>query len=141
MKNIFLALFFFVATVTFAQTNFSDATIKNFAKAYSEIREQNNLMQLNMVSEIEKAGLTNDEFTTIHMNLKDPSKSSDVTKDEVNKYNAALENIKTAEKDGQKSFQTIIENNGLKLETYQAIAKKCNEDEAFNTKVMAFIYN
>ena len=139
MRKVIIAIALFVSSLSFAQSNFSDATLQKFATAYSEIRIENNQMQLNMISEIEKAGLTNDQFTTIHMKLKDPSKSSEVSNDEKKKYNAALENIKVYEKDTQKSFESIIKSKGLTLETYQAIAKACKDDKALNNKVMAFI--
>ena len=139
MKKIFSLLLILCSTVIFAQETFSDATLQKFASAYKDIRVESNQMQLNMVSEIEKAGLTNDQFTTIHLKLKDPSTSSEVSDAEKKKYNTALAYIEKYEKDTQKMFESIIVQEGLKVETYQAIAKACKEDEALNAKVMSFI--
>ena len=61
-------------------------TLRNFASAYSEIRVENNQMQLNMVSEIEKAGLTSDQFTSIHLKLKDASQSKSISREDKKKY-------------------------------------------------------
>ena len=139
MKKILSLILVLFSTVTFAQEKFSDATLKNFASAYSTIRVESNTMQLNMIAEIEKAGLTNEQFTAIHVKLKDAAQSSSVSDEDKKKYNEALANVQEFEKATQKMFESIIIESGLTVETYQSISKACNNDEALNKKVMEMV--
>jgi hypothetical protein len=139
MKRLFSLFLILTSSVIFAQEKFSDETIQKFADAYSEIRVESNLRQLNLVSEIEKTGLTMKQFTDIHMKLKDSTLSAEVTNEEIKKYRMAKQNIEKFEKDTQKMYETIINQKGLTIETYQAISLACEQDKAFNEKVMLLV--
>lgn len=140
MKKLVIVCFLFITAVTVGQTtNFSKATLEKFSKAYTEIRAENDNMQFNLMSEIEKAGLTNEQFTTIHKNLNDEAKRSQVSAEDKNKYETALNYINKFEQSTQKTFENIIKQNGLTLETYQAISKACAADKALNKQVMDMI--
>ena len=139
MKIVITALALVVSYLSFAQDKYSPTTLRNFASAYSEIRVENNQMQLNMVSEIEKAGLTSDQFTSIHLKLKDASQSKSISREDKKKYDAAINNIEKFEKNTQKVFENIITQKGLTLETYQEISEACKEDDSLNEKVMSLV--
>jgi hypothetical protein len=140
MKNLFIVCFLFLCSVASAQdANFSNSTLQNFANAYSEIRVENEQMQLNLMTEIEKVGLTNEEFTSIHKQLNDSATNSEVSNDDKVKYETALRNIKKFEQSSQKVFENIITQNGLTLETYQAISKACMADNTLKKQVMDMI--
>lgn len=140
MKKLVIVCFLFICAASSAQnSNFSNATLQNFANAYSEIRVENDQMQFNLIAEIEKVGLTNEEFTTIHKKLQDSATMDEVSGDEKRKYDNALQNIKKFEQSTQKVFENIIKENGLTLDIYQAISKACAEDKALNKQVMDMI--
>ena len=139
MKKIICLLLVLFSTVAFAQEEFSDATIQSFVEAYSEIRVESNLRQLNLAAEIEKTGLTMTQFTDIHIKLNDASQSSSVSEDQKKKYEVAKKNVQEFEKDTQKMFETIIKQKGLTLDTYQAISKACQEDKELGKKVMDLV--
>lgn len=141
MKKLFGLFLILCSTAVFAQEKFSDDTLQKFADAYSEIREESNIRQLNLVKEIEKAGLTMNQFTDIHIKLRDSSQSSEVSEDDKKKYEVAKANVQKFEKDTQKSFETIIRQKGLTLESYQAISQACKQDAALNKKVTDLIDN
>ena len=139
MKQTISLLLILFSAVTFAQEKFSNETIQKFADAYSEIRVENEQMQLNIVSEIEKAGLKIEEFTDIHIKLNDSAQSSLVSKEDEKKYKIAKENVLKFEKETQKMFESIIAQKGLTVETYQEISKACMQNEALNKKVMDLV--
>ena len=140
MKKLFLIAFIGITSFTWSQEQkFSAQNLENFAKAYKEVRNENMSFQLNKLAAIEDAGLKSDEFTDIHILLNNPNadkKPSDVQK---RKYNQALKNIESLQKDIQKSMENIIKQNGLKLETYQAIAKASQNDKSLNDKIQKLI--
>ena len=140
MKKLFLVILIGLSTLSWGQKqNFSDQTLQKFAKAYIEVRNENMTFQINMITAIENAGLTNEEFTDIHISINDSiadKKPSDAQK---RKYNQALKNIENLKKDIQETMELMIKKNGLKLETYQAIAKASQNDKALNDRIQKLI--
>jgi len=140
MKKIFLVAFIGISTFSWSQNqNFSDQTLEKFAEAYKEVRNENMSFQLNKLTAIEDAGLTSDEFTDIHILLNNPNADEKPTDSQKNLYNQALKNIENLEKDIQKSMENIIKQNGLKLKTYQAIAKAAQNDKVISDKIQKLI--
>lgn len=140
MKKILFILAILTASISFAQNDqFSDETIQKFADAYIDVRNENMTFQLNMVSAIEDAGLTNDEFTDIHEMMKNPNAKNKVTEAQKRKYNQALKNIQNLNKDIQETMERLIEQNGLKLETYQAITKASMNNKTLKEKIQKLI--
>jgi hypothetical protein len=136
MKKIVFVIAFITASISFAQNNqFSDETLQKFAEAYTEVRNENMTLQLNMLSAIEDAGLTSDEFTDIHMLLKDSKTAGQVSGSDQRQYNAAVNNIDKLNNSIQESIERIIEEKGLKLDTYHAIAKASQTDENLRQKI------
>jgi len=124
----------------FAQNNqFSEKTLQKFADTYKEVRNENMTLQLNMITEIEDAGLTSDEFTKIHMLLKDPEKAGEVSDAENRKYNIAVDNIEKLNQSIQESIERIIAKNGLKVETYHSIAKTSQNDTLLQRKIQEYM--
>jgi len=134
--SLFLILF---TSVIFAQETYTDATLQNFADAYAAIRVESNQRQLDLLTEIEKTGLTMEQFTDIHIKLRDSSEEGAVTAEQKKQYEVAKENIAKFEKETQKMFEAIIRQNGLTLENYQNISLACKKDPALNEKVMKLI--
>ncbi|MGX1024883.1 DUF4168 domain-containing protein [Psychroflexus sp. MBR-150] len=140
MKKIVFALFVCLSTLSWSQNKtFSDQTIEKFAQAYIEIRNENMSFQLNKLTAIEKAGLSGDEFTDIHLKLLDSDKKNQLTKSEIDKYNLAKKNIENLKEDIQKNMERLIENQGLKVETYHAIAKASTQDKTLKEKIQKLI--
>ncbi|RRO24071.1 DUF4168 domain-containing protein [Flavobacteriaceae bacterium 14752] len=140
MRNLIIIAFISLSTISWSQKeNFSAQTLEKFANAYKEVRNENMTFQLNMVSAIEDAGLTNDEFTDIHELINNPNAEKKPTTAQKRQYNLALKNIQNLKKDIQESMERLIEKNGLKLETYQAIAKASQSDKALNEKIQKLI--
>lgn len=140
MKKLVLLAFISISTLSWGQKeNFSTQTLEKFAKAYKDVRNENMTFQLNMVSAIEDAGLTNDEFTDIHTLIKNPNAEKKPTDSQKRQYNQALKNIQNLKKDIQESMERLIENSGLKLETYQAISRASQNDKALNDKIQKLI--
>lgn len=136
MKKILLLLAFTIIGSAFAQTTqYSDETLQKFANAYTEVRNENLSLQLNMITAIEEAGLTSDAFTKIHMLLKDTKTENQVTDAEKRKYNVALDNIEKLNNSIQESMERIITKNGLKVETYHSIAKASQTNEKLKNKI------
>ena len=140
MKKLFLIAFIGLSTLSWGQKqNFSDQTLQKFADAYIEVRNENMTFQLNMVTAIENAGLTNDEFTDIHTAINNPNAEKKPSDTEKRKYNQALKNIENLKEDIQETMERLIKKNGLKLETYQAIAKASQNDKALNDRIQKLI--
>ena len=137
--TVFLIAFITVGMSYGQKAQFSDQTLQKFANAYKEVRNENMTFQLNMVTAIEDAGLTNDEFTEIHTLIKNPNAEKQPTAAQKRQYNQALKNIQNLKKDIQETMERLIENNGLKLETYQAIAKASQNDKSLNDKIQNLI--
>jgi len=135
MRKIILFLLLVSTSISWSQKqNFSEEVLGKFAKAYIEVRTQNMNYQLNMITAIEKAGLTSDSFNEIHMSLNDPNRENPTQENKL-KYDNALKNIKNLKKDIQKSIERIIEDNGLKVETYQAIAEESSTNVTLKNKI------
>ncbi len=140
MRNLIIIAFIGISTLSWGQKeNFSTQTLEKFVNAYKEVRNENMTFQLNMVSAIEDAGLTNDEFTDIHESINNPNAEKKPTAAQKRQYNLALKNIQNLKKDIQESMERLIEKNGLKLETYQAIAKASQSDKVLNEKIQKLI--
>lgn len=140
MKNIFLLFFLSVMSLGWSQAeNFSDETVVKFAKAYKEVRNENMSFQLNKLTAIEDAGLSSDEFTEIHIMLRDSKSDNQPSAMQRRQYNQALNNIENLQKDIQEDMERIIVNNGLEVETYQAIAKASKNDIALKNKIQKFL--
>ena len=139
MKTYLLIVFIALSTFSWGQDqNFSDATLQKFADAYTEVRNENMTLQLNMLTAIENAGLTSDEFTDIHSQLKNPNGKQPSPEDR-RKYDNALKNIDALNQDIQESIERIIESKGLKVETYQSIAKAYANNSAVKEKIQKLI--
>lgn len=141
MKKVLVLLGFLFVSITYAQVNssFSSETIQKFADAYTEVRNENMTLQLNMITAIEDAGLTSDQFTKIHMQLKDTKSVEQPSEMDKRKYNVALGNIEELNKGIQESIERIIVKNGLKVETYHSIAKASQSDEALKRKIQQYM--
>lgn len=140
MKKLLLIFAFTIIGSAFAQNNqFSEKTLQKFADTYKEVRNENMTLQLNMITEIEDAGLTSDKFTKIHMLLKDPEKAGEVSDAEKRKYNIAVDNIEKLNQSIQESIERIIAKNGLKVETYHSIAKASQNDTLLQRKIQEYM--
>lgn len=138
MKNIFLIAFLSVISMSWSQTeNFSDENVSKFANAYKAVRSENMSFQLNKLTAIEDAGLSSDEFTEIHIMLRDSDEQPSAT--QRRQYNQALNNIENLQKDIQEDMERIIVEHGLKVETYQAIAKASKNDISLKNKIQRFL--
>jgi len=141
MKHIILTIAVLVSAISWSQKeqSFSEQTIEKFAKAYKQVRNENMSFQLNKLSVIEKTGLTSDQFTDIHLKLQNPKTEERPSKSEISKYNLALKNIENLKKDIQKNMERLIEEQGLKVETYHAISKASLENSALKQKIQKLI--
>lgn len=140
MKRIFLVAFIGLTFVSWSQNqNFSTKTVEKFAKAYIDVRNENMSFQLNKITAIEEAGLTSDEFTDIHIQLNNADSKKEPTKIQKRQYDLALENINNLQKDIQKSIELLIQQHGLKIETYHAIAKASQSDQVLKQKIQKLI--
>lgn len=140
MKNIFLLAFISLSSLCWSQVeNFSQETLNKFAKAYIEVRNENMNFQLNKLTAIEDAGLTSDEFTEIHISLQDPQSEKQPSATEKRLYDQALKNIENLQKDIQENMEQLITKNGLKVETYHAIAKASQKDNNLNQRLQKLI--
>lgn len=140
MKKIFLIAFISITTISWSQTsNFSQEILSKFAEAYIEVRNENMNLQLNKLTAIEDAGLTSDEFTEIHISLKDPESKERLSVSKKRLYNIALRNIEDLQKNIQDDMQRIINKHGIELETYHKIAKASQTDKSLNQKIQKLI--
>ena len=136
MRSLILIAFLSVFSLTWSQdNNFSNQTIEKFADAYKLVRAESMSFQLNKLTAIEDAGLTSDEFTDIHIKLKDPNAEEQPSDVEVRKYKLALKNIEELNTSIQESIERIIQDKGLKVETYQSIAKASMTDTILKNKI------
>ncbi len=139
MKKLLLLFAFTIIGSAFAQNNqFSEKTLQKFADAYIEVRNENMTLQLNMITAIEKAGLTADQFNAIHLSLKDANKEQPSPEDR-KKYDEALVNIEKLNESIQESIERIIISKGLKVDTYQSIAKASESDTILKQKIQKLI--
>lgn len=139
MKKITTLILILFTTVIFAQEKFTDATIQKFAEAYKSVRSENMTLQLNMLTAIEDSGLTSEKFTDIHLMLKNPETKSNVKDEDLRKYKLAEKNIEELNESIQENIERIIADKGLKVETYQAIAKASQSDPILKNKVLKLI--
>jgi hypothetical protein len=139
MKNVLLVITLFLSSIIWSQnSSFSNETLQKFAEAYLEVRNQNMTLQLNMITAIENAGLTSDEFNDIHLSLKDTSKKQP-TAEERKQYDNALKNIAKLNESIQENIERIIISKGLKVDTYQSIAKASATDSSLKQKIQKLI--
>ena len=111
-------------SLSWSQTeNFTDETVSKFAKAYQEVRSENMSFQLNKLTAIEDAGLSSDEFTEIHIMLRDSKSDKQPTAMQKRQYNQALNNIENLQKNIQEDMERIIVKNGLKVEPIKQLLK------------------
>lgn len=127
---IFSMLFTFIFSSAFAQQegaapevreDFSDDELSSFVDAYEGVMLIQQESEQKMLDAIESEDLTMERFNEVLAMQQDPSKEVDATADEMASFNNAAQAIIKERQDAETKVISVIEGEGLDIETYQEI--------------------
>lgn len=142
IKSLLIMFVMMGSVVSFAQTtkaadDVSDQELNQFVQSYKDVQAANNEAQQDMMKMIEDEGLDVQRFQTIQQASTDPAKEVDATKKEMAAHKKITNKIQAMQPELEKKMQGIIEDDGLTMDRYQAIAMAIQKDQTLQQKVQS----
>lgn len=142
MKGVLMIAMFGVMGVfaqELQQKPVSDAEIKLFAAAFTDIQEINQESQQTMVAAITEEGMEIQRFTEIHQAMQMPDQQIDLSDDELKKFEVANGEIEKIQVQSQQKMEKAIVDAGLTLNRYQEIGAALQNDSELQRKVQEYL--
>ena len=139
-----LAILFAVSAVAMAQTgappaaaeNVDDAELEQFARALQGIQVAQQEIQLEMQQVVQGSPLGEERFNEIHEVVNTTGNVPDNANDaEVEQYSAVVEELGTIQQDLQLEMASIVEDNEMEVERFNAIVMAIQQDEQIWNRV------
>lgn len=113
-----------------AEADFTSQEITNFANAYRSIRGIKQDAEAEMVEAVEAEGLSVEEFNTIVDNQinADTGTFDNVTDEQTAQFEAAVESIIAIRQAAEVEMQSVIENEGISVDTFNQIIDQAAQD-------------
>lgn len=145
MKS-FLLLFLMIGGTAMAQTmkgnaqgssdvDVSDKEVDQFVSAFQSAQSVQQEMQQKMMSSIKDKGMTVEEFTKMRKESMDPEKDMSGSADKQKKFKQVKGEIEKIQPKMQKKVESAIEESGLTMKRYQAIASAVRSDQSLQQKI------
>jgi hypothetical protein len=99
----------------------------------------NQSSQQKMMTAVKDEDLTVERFNLINKADQNPNKEVKATNEELEKYNAALEDIEKIQENVKAQLQTKIKEAGLSLQRFQQIANMMREDKALQQRLSSLM--
>lgn len=128
-----LGLIIVITTTGYAQTpgqpapstefrsDFSDDQLRSFVKANEKVLSLQLEGEKKMLAAIEAEGLTLERFNEILEEQRDPLRGTETSEEDLKSFNDAAEAILDENERLEREMSTMIEEEGLDVETYQEI--------------------
>ncbi len=117
----------------------TDKELKQFASAYQQVQNVDQQAQQDMVKAVEEEGLEVPRFTEIQQAQQNPNQGSDVTNEEIKKYESASKEIEKIQDQAQKEMQEKIIDEELTVPRYQEIAAAIQASPELQQKLQEYL--
>lgn len=115
----------------------SDNELEQFVEVIEELQMINQEGQQKMIAAVEKGGMEIERYSEIQMAQQDPSKPANASAEEMNKFNAANQELEKIQLQSQTEMQKKIADAGLSETRYQEINMALQSDPELQQKFRA----
>ena len=126
------------ATTT-AATDVSTAELNKFADAFKEVQVENQTAQQEMMGIIKDKGLDVQRFNEIQKSTMDPNSKIEVTDEELKMHAAIVGELEKMQPELETKMEAIIEDSGLTLDRYKAVAMALQNDKSLQQKFQSIL--
>jgi len=120
----------------------NEAELKKFAKAFQEVQKIQEEAQDKMVNIIEDKGLTIEEYNKLSRHQQQGDQASeDISKQELNQFEAANSQINQIEEKIQSNMEEAITSQGLEIERFHKIRMGVMQDQELQQKLREIMEN
>ena len=119
---------------TQAQANITTAELSKFADAFQEVQVENQAAQQKMMGIIKDEGLDVQRFTEIQKAQMNPEAEVEATDEELKMHAAVVTELKKMQPALETKMAGIIEDHGLTLDRYKAVAMALQQDKELQKK-------
>lgn len=112
------------------QVDVNDEELDKFVRAVDKVRELQEDTQEKMIEVIESEGLDTNRFVQINNLQQSPDAdiNDQVTEDELESFNKAMQKVQTLQQDMQNKQIQAIEEQGIEVDRYVQIAQAAQQD-------------
>jgi len=122
------------------ETDFSDNELEKFAEAAQEAQMVQQENQQEMMQAIEDEGITVQEFNQIFEATQNPEVDADITPEQEQAFNTAMQKINELQHEGDESIIEAIEDTGLTFEKYEQIMNAYRQDPEIQERVNQYLH-
>ncbi|WP_416441776.1 DUF4168 domain-containing protein [Leeuwenhoekiella sp. A16] len=124
---------------TTAATEVSTAELNKFADAFKEVQVENQTAQQEMMGIIKDKGLNIQRFNEIQKSTMDPNSKLEVTDEEMKMHAAIVGELEKMQPELETKMEAIIEDSGLTLDRYKAVAMALQNDKGLQQKFQSIL--
>lgn len=138
--KLFLFAFLLGGITIFAQQqDVSDTELAQFADAYINLQIQNQEMEQEVVSVIQKEGLELERFNEIQEASMNPNQENTASADEMKKHAKVMVELEKLQPKMEKKAIEGIEKTGITFEKYQSLAAAIQADQGLQQKLQTIL--
>jgi hypothetical protein len=144
-RSLSVIVFSFIFTMgSFAQgepqaPKVTDAEIEQFASAFQEIQELNQLLQAKMIDALEGAGMEVQRFNQLQQASQNPEADVEASEEEMAQFGEVSKEMQSMQMEAQSEMQSKIEEQGLDVNRYQQIAMQLQNDTELQQKFQSHL--
>lgn len=136
-SSLLLIAMLFAYTQVLAQI--SDNEMNQFASAVQKVEGVNQQVQQAMVKAVEKEGLNVERFNEIYQAEQDPTKESNSSQEELQKFKSANAELGKLQSQAQVEMEKQVKSEGLTTKRYQEIATTIQKDRELQQKLQKIL--
>ncbi|MFO7844070.1 MAG: DUF4168 domain-containing protein [Bacteroidales bacterium] len=112
----------------------NDKELQLFTTIQQQVNTINQQSYQEKVKIVEDLGLSVERFTEIEQAQQNPGEENDITQEELQKYQEAIQFLEQIQSQDQQRMIELIENEGLSIERYQEIEQAIQSDPDLQAK-------
>ncbi|RXG32306.1 protein of unknown function [Leeuwenhoekiella marinoflava DSM 3653] len=116
------------------KTDISTDELTKFAGVFEKVQAENQTAQQKMMGIIKDEGLELQRFNEIQEAKMNPQASVEASDEELKKHAAVIGELEKMQPELEAKMETIIEENGLTLDRYKAVAMALQQDKSLQQK-------
>lgn len=109
-------------------TEVTDEELVQFVEVVKELQTFNERIQAEMIASVEEVGLDVNRFSEIQQSQQNPDANIEVTNEELDLYQQAIQALDAKQMEAQATMQQMIVDNGMTEERYQEIGMAIQSD-------------
>ncbi len=139
-KSIFiLTLLMTLGAFVYAQDKVTEAELEQFASAFLQVQNLEQLAQQEMVQTIEEKGLAVERFNEIQQIQQNPDQVLEAAPEEVELFESVSGELSEIQVKAQENMQVKIVEEGLTVPRYQELASAIQSSPELQQKVQEYL--